>query len=230
MFGIALVAAALFCWQQLQPPTDFRIVVSGALVDELPPDTTLSFWRISDSRSEPIVRSVSALPIHLPYDQLSGKVWNVSFTSEKLGKAPLFTLELSRDLFDSPRKINIKLDPPVPQLRPMFDDWTYIRYTPNLSQRMTYRDLPRWDRSGTQLTNEHFVPVLKVVNETTGIEIHHGPMNEGCWGSQWFARLKRIPEIADGEILRYTVNYPSGGSFGEIETEFRLTFNKARHR
>lgn len=230
MFGIAVVAVAFYCWHQLQLNTDFKIVVSGALVDELPRDTTLTFWRISQTSDEPIVRSVSELPFRLPYDQLSGKTWNVSFASKSLGMSPLFTIELSHDLFDSPRKVNIKLDSPVPQLRPIMDDWTYIRYTPNISQRMHYRDLPRWDPSGTRLTNTPSIPVLKVVNETTGVDIHEAPMIEGCWGSQWFARLKRVPEIADGQILKYTVNYPSGGSFGEIVTEFRLIFNKARHR
>lgn len=226
---VSIATVCMFVWQQFQPMTDFEVVLSGPLSKELADDTVITIGRTSSKPEKPTRFSVSDIPFRLPFDKFANSPWTVIFSKPK-EKNALFTVQLSHDLFDKPRIIDISLVSPKPKLRPVRNDWKHIRYTANISQRMHYSVLPYWTGDGELSPSAKQTPVLKVVNLTTGDLIWDDLMAEGCWGSRWYSRLPNELEVQDGHELRYLVDYQSGGTFGSIETEFLFKRNASRHR
>ena len=210
--------------------TDFEIVLSGPLANELSDDTVIEFWRISNDPVKPTRFKLEQLPKKLAFDEFANSSWNVSFLDAGDTTIALFTVELSRDLFDKPRRINITLDPPEPKLRPFMNDWRKMRFTANISERMHYRDLPYWNQSGELTSVSKNAPTINVVDTQTGLPVWDNEMTDGCWGSRWFARLPDDLYLTDKQELHYRVDYDSGGTFGSISAEFFFKFNALRHR
>lgn len=224
-----LIASGLSIWLQNRPMTDFRFVLSGPLVEEIPHDTVAMIWKVSSNPVPPVSVPVSRFPVRIPFDQLANSTWNVSFVDPDAKDTPLFTVELSRDLFDQPRKINILLRKPAPQLRPFMDDWKRIRYTANISNRMHYRDLPFWDENGELTAGPRQPPIITVSQYPEGKILFKDEMTIGCWGSRWFSRMDDKFRVNSDTQLHFAVTYSSGGSFGDIETKFEFSHDASRH-
>jgi hypothetical protein len=198
------------------------------------PITILRFWRPEAFESKHGQRTfpVAELPALLPVSEYSDRSWHVDFWSPS-EKQTLFSVTLSRDLFDTPRKINIKLDPPKPQLRPFVDDWRNPLYTANISQRMQYRKLPYWDASLGKLISGTNVPELRVTRQETGAVVHASSMAENScyfwWPQQWYAPMDHTIQFPDNTKLIYSVTYDSGGLFDTFNAKWEFNYHSALH-
>lgn len=207
----------------------FTFVISGKLVDKLPEDTVLKFWTIRIRDNDTFkAHPVQDLPLKLPANWFSNQDCEVYFRSKRFGD--LFSLDLSRDLFDRPRKINIKLDAPHPHIRP--EHHRLIGYFPCVTKRMSYRDLPYW-HSGFRRLAAPRPPIMKITRLSDGKIIHNREMGTQCWARVWWAKMSRSvvdpEEFKDGHIYRCTVEYHSGGLFQPIQTTYDFTYDRVLH-
>lgn len=204
----------------------FRLKVSGTLADKLAPDTQLRFWYPSSDTSNWTECNLGDLPVSLPFEKLHGHAWHLDFVSKDAES--FFSVTLSRDLFDTPRLINVKLDAPTPHIRPIFGFARDVRYTAGITQRMRYRELPQWDRQQRSLTRAK-QPEMTIESLQDGAVIFDGKMVDGCMASKWFAIIDQEAELVDGVTYRMTVVYDSGGIFPPIKTTRDFTYRVALH-
>ncbi len=207
----------------------FELLFTGVVADKLKPEMQVIMWSPfgpSDASKQNVVKEflVADFPKRLDWNTFRNRRWVVEFKeSDRL----LFSVELSNDLFDRPRKIQVKLDPPTPHISPRFMGPSDIRYTGNITQRMEYRDFPRIDSVSKKLISPA-VPRMKIVVARTGKLLNTQIMETGCMGYSWWAKFpsKHPP---NGTQLRFIVDYDSGGLFPKIESERDFTFFKSMH-
>ncbi len=203
----------------------FRLKLSGLLANKLPPDTQLDFYTPFSDLPEGLTVGIDELPILLPFAEFEGQHWHVMFSSKAVRYS--FSVTLSKDLFDKPRVIDVKLDAPRPHIRPLFD-LRDIRYSAGITQRMEYRDLPFWDNELKTLGQAR-TPTMKIIALQGGNVIHNQPMGEVCAASRWFAFINPDVELTDGETYRMSVTYDSGGLFPTSATQCDFTYHSALH-
>ncbi|MEL6108274.1 MAG: hypothetical protein AAFU85_19785, partial [Planctomycetota bacterium] len=183
-------------------------------------------WYPASDTSNWVNLQICDLPVSLPLEQFTGKDWHLDFLSDN--RLPLLSVTLSRELFDKPRPINVKLDAPNPHIRPLFSLRRDVRYTAGISQRMRYRNLPRWDQTRKTLA----VPVppsIKIWRLRDGSSVYDGKMTEGCMGLRWFAVIDQSMALHDGDLYRMKVEYDSGGLFPKIVTSRDFRYDRTRH-
>ncbi|MCA9009535.1 MAG: hypothetical protein KDB01_07305 [Planctomycetaceae bacterium] len=207
----------------------FTFVISGPLVDKLPEDTVLKFWTIKIRDADAFrAHPIQDLPLKLPEGWFLDQNCTVYFESEKFGK--LFSVDLSRDLFDSPRKINIKLDKPKPHIRP--EHHRLFGYFPCITKRMSYHDLPYW-HSGYRRLAAPRPPIMKITRLSDGAVLFNREMEARCWTRVWWAGMSRsvvdFDEFKDGHTYRCSVEYHSGGLYEPIKTTFDFTYRFSIH-
>lgn len=205
---------------------NFQLKISGLLAEKIGPETELKFWYPASDTSDWAEFKLSELPLTLPFEQFKGHDWHVNFVGDN--HATIFSITLSRDLFDKPRTIDIKLDPPSPQIRPIFGITRDIRYTAAITKRMRYRSLPRWDNERDTFAAS-MPPAMTISAIGDGSTIYDGKLSDGCMGSRWFAIIDPKTTLRDGESYRMTVEYDSGGLFPAITTTLDFHFDAQRH-
>ncbi len=214
---IAFITAVLLssAGQSLADDAHYIVRISGVVAEKLPRDTAMVFWSprtdIHPSRSF----SVRSLPLKLPADQFTGWPWYLDFRDAS--NDVLFSVRLSRDLFDKPRTINVLLDEPKPRINPKYFP-TSLQYTANITQRMQYRDLPYWDEAA-QAFRPAQPPVITLSDLDTGKLLKRIPMEAGCMAEKWWAITDDAVAIPKGARLRFKVEYDSGGLFDKIVTQ-----------
>ena len=209
-------------------PANFELKVSGLLVKKLPQDTRLRFWCPVVAPEKWMSCKLSDLPVTLPADTFLNNIWIVEFVDPKQGQ--LFSMELSRNLFDSPREIDLKLDAPEPHIRLFFGFISDLTYYAGITKRMRYRDPPVWNATAGKFAKP-MVPVMKITRVADGAVIYEKPMKAGCMGFKWVAVIRDSlnVRIKDGTKLQFSVVYDSGGLFKTTTTTFDFTYNAERH-
>lgn len=225
--GIGFFAVAyLMTWNQCHAQDEnFEVTVSGQLASLLPDDTRLLFWNpiIEVKGGEYLLKDA---PLSLPFEQFAGHQWHVEFWSDEDGR--LFSVTLSPDLFDRPRRINILLNQPIPHIRLILGSSNTVMYFAPITQRMRYRDLPVWDANQGKFATLH-APVMKAVQVQDGIVVHDAEMESGCMAIRWCTYLDHRTVFRSGETDHFSVNYDSGGLFPEMETTFDFKYNPELH-
>ncbi|WP_286765252.1 MULTISPECIES: hypothetical protein [Rhodopirellula] len=204
---------------------DYELAIAGQLVDRLPSDTTLVFWHPSSQVAGGSV-SVDTLPAPLPAATYSGHAWHVNFVSKQQGR--LFSLTLSRDLFDKPRRITLRLDEPKPHIRPTFSFGKNAKYYAGMTKRMRYRDLPRWDKETDSFATP-VAPIMTIIRRDDGKVVHDATMEDGCMASRWWAFIDGDVTLQDQKDYRFAVIYDSGGLFPTFSTTKDFTFHASLH-
>ncbi|MCY2987149.1 MAG: hypothetical protein NTY19_04675 [Planctomycetota bacterium] len=202
----------------------FRLMVSGKLAEKLEADTTLSLWCPCNAPSAWISVGLTELPVDLPFERFHKQTWHVAFYSKKSG--PYFSVTLNHDLFDRARTVNILLDSPEPRLHADFG-WSgglFLFYSPNITKRMFYRDLPRWDATKGRIVQSP-APVVLVTRLRDGVTVYSGEMGDSCRASRWFIQPGALAsKLEDGEAYRASVRYDSGGLFPPTNTTCDFTY------
>jgi hypothetical protein len=229
------IAAALLILLGINPPalpddSDFEFTVSGALAAKLEPDTAIQIWSpVTETRPDWALFSVKKLPYKVPFKQLhAGHIWLASFHSLSQREV-VFSMGLSPDLFDKPRRIDLKLDPPKPRIRPGYLGRLDFWYYSGITQRMWYESLPFWDAKSQKLVKAK-PPVMTILRASDGVILKQSAMEEGCMGSKWYARLDRSLDLGLKTELRLVVRYDSGGLWEPMETKLNFTYDKSRDR
>lgn len=172
--------------------------------------------------------SIADMPVSVPFEQIeAGHNWYATFTSPKR-RGCLFSIFLSHDLFDKPRRISIRLDRPKPHIRPSGFGQMDFKYCPRITQRMFYSDLPRWDKDLKQLVAAER-PVIRITRVSDGVKIQESEMEVGCMGSKWWAKIDRSIDLGKRVDLKLHVRYDSGGLWEPMETELSFTYHEALH-
>ena len=97
-------------------------------------------------------------------------------------------------------------------------------YSPNVTKRMAYRDLPRWDATKERIVPAP-APVVTVTRLRDGLTVYNGEMGDSCGASRWFVRRGVLAsKLQDGEAYRASVNYDSGGLFPPTSTTCDFTY------
>ena len=222
-FLLIFAAAFAFCVSPLcGQETDFEVVVSGELAAKLEPNTFLSFSTIGTRKEYPYVSvatTIENLPFHLPSNYFQGRTVYARFQSPSLKKC-IFSMRLSSDLFDKPRRINLKLDAPKPSLRPTPLNGD-IKYSANITKRMAYELMPYWDSKLQKLTPLP-KPLVMRLAKPKGEVIETVQLGERCMGATWFAAFKKDIKLPIGTTLEYSVLYNSGGLFAPIDTKLQI--------
>lgn len=93
----------------------FEFTVTGDLVGKLEPDTRVVIWSgVIETKPNWARFSVKDMPASVPYKQLAAEhIWIASFISPAQRRT-VFSIGLARELFDKPRRIDLKLDRPTP--------------------------------------------------------------------------------------------------------------------
>ncbi|WP_148618696.1 hypothetical protein [Mariniblastus fucicola] len=192
-------------------------------MDKLEPNTRISVGTIGTSREFPYVAmsaSVESLPLYLPKKHFQDRYLRVSFYSHTQ-QTTIFSMEVSRDSMDKVRPIKLKLDKPNPNLR-IIAWWKRVRYKPAVSKRMSYVELPYWNKEIGKLTSAPQKPMLHVDNgegKTATIE-----MGDFCMGDRWHATLPDDFAPTSASTITYTVEYDSGGLFDSVATKFEYDY------
>ena len=230
---LTITAFGVRGWQLSRPLGHFELEITGTLADKLPLNTTLRFVENPDHRRTVSCElEVGDLPASLPtgYSRRGCVVefWSMVGASEQ----KLFSVVLDRDLFDSFCVITLKLDKPTPELNADFDFWATQRWSPNLTRRMRYLDLPWWNKKSQRLEPIPEMPKLAVVDVSNGEIVERcNLVRQECNFTGHFAELaEKTPyNLRDGDTLEFSVEYDSGGLFDTIETKTTFNFNKGRH-
>ncbi|MAP09555.1 MAG: hypothetical protein CMM00_12385 [Rhodopirellula sp.] len=222
----SLAFLATFASTALGEDPAFTLHLSGELAGKLSPDTQLCFWNTSADTSNRACYSIRDLPLTLPAEQFSGRQWHINFVSASTRSH--FSYTLSRDLFDTPRKIDVRLDVPEGHIRPIFGFARDVRYTALVTQRMRYRSLPCWDNESNTLTKP-VIPAMTIRKLDDGTVIHDAEMGDGCMAARWFAYIDRVTSLVDGATYRMTVVYDSGGLFPTQTSNFDFTYHRELH-
>ena len=206
--------------------SDFQVALRGKLASVLPDDTRLVFTSESMAVRDRPTTVVSQLPITLPYEKFKNRSCRVFFTSKSTRSS--FSIEVSRDLFDRPRTINIKLDAPTPHITPIFGLVRTIRYDAGITKRMKYIDLPYWNTELNSLDST-LPPQMRIESLQDKSVLYNRKMTAGCMGAKWFADIDRDIELKDGATYRITATYNSGGLFPVNTTTRDFTYHAALH-
>ncbi len=218
--------ASLVCTSlaHAQDPT-FEFTVSGVLASKLEPDTRVVIWSpIIESKPNWATFSVKDMPFRVPYKQLALHNWIADFISP-LQRQRVFSIALSSDLFDKPRRIDLKLDRPTPHIQPSYLGMLNFYYHAGITQRMWYWDLPSWDKENRRIVAAG-PPTMSIVRLSDGRKVYESVMEEGCMGAKWFVFVDRSVELGEKAELQLTVRYNSGGLWEPIETKLNFTYQK----
>jgi len=163
---------------------DFKFTMSGDLVDKLEPRTrVLISSPVVETKPNWVSFSIEEMPVTVPFKQLEAThAWLVIFTSPT-EHCRVFSIALSRDLFDRPRKIDLKLDRPCPRIRPSGLGRLKFQFHSGITQRMWYQDLPFWDKKRRRLVPAK-PPRMSVTHVSDGTRIQDSEMELGCMGSK----------------------------------------------
>ena len=163
----------------------------------------------------------------LPFEDYHDHEWHVTFYSRTARNA-WFSVTLSKDLFDQPSTIDVKLDRPSPRIEPAFAYHGDLYYAAWISERMRYSDLPYWDeKRGTLAASAP--PTVQILRSSDGGKVQESKMQTGCWATKWWAFIDRSADLTEGTELLAVVHYDSGGLFDPIETRCRFTYQKSEH-
>ena len=226
-FRFLVVAALLTCVTNTYAQVrGFDVNLEGDLVSKLPADTRLVFTNRSLQVRDRPTCDLSQLPITLPYEKFKDHSCRVFFSSKSTQAR--FSVELSRDLFDTLRPIRIRLDVPVPHITPLFGLGRSFRYIPRITKRMKYIDLPCWNKERDSL-GPTMPPNMKIVSLSDGSFLYNKEMGPGCMGAKWFADVNRDLKLEDGTTYRITATYDSGGLFPRVTTTRDFTYHASLH-
>ncbi len=225
ILAVSFVYVSSACAQR----SEFEFTVSGDLVDKLEPGTRVLIWNpVTETQPRWVRFSIEELPVSVPFKQLSaGHNWIAEFTGPK-DRRLLFSIVLSPDLFDKPRKIDLKLDRPNPRIRPSDVGRFHFQYVSAITQRMSYNDLPCWDQQRQRLVAAK-PPVMTIFRRSDGVNVHESQMENGCMGLKWFTYIDDLGDLGTKMDLQLSVRYESGGLWGPIETNLDFTYQKSRH-
>ena len=209
--------------------SDFEFTVSGDLTDKLEPGTHVLIWSpVIETQPRWVTFSISDLPVSVPFKQIkAGHYWIATFTSST-ENLTMFSIVLSPELFDKPRKINLKLDRPNPRIRPSDLGGLHFQYYSGITQRMKYRDLPFWDNKLQKIVAAK-PPVMTIIRESDGVKVFESKMEDGCMGAKWFTFIDDSVNLGKRANLQVIVHYDSGGLWKPIETKLDFTYDKLRH-
>jgi hypothetical protein len=225
LLAITLLASSLWTSLVRAQDSSFEFTASGTLVGKLEPDTRVLIWSPVIATKPQWARfSVKEMPLSLPYDQLAKHTWIASFISPSQ-RQTVFSIGLARDLFDKPRKIELKLDCPSPHIRPSDLGKLQFHYYAGITQRMWYEELPSWDRKNQRIVAAG-PPTMSIVRVSDGRKVQESVMGEGCMGSKWWTALAPSLDLGDKADLQLTVRYDSRGLWEPVETKHTFTYRK----
>ncbi len=208
---------------------NFELVLSGEVAKKLPPRVAVAASTIGTYQAPYIstTRMAEDFPLELPFAHYKDRDVFLSFFATGPDAGKLFSVRLSSDLFDKPRRINVKLSKPSPKIRGILG-WGEFRYTPAITKRMFYRELPFLDAKAGELVASPAPPVFELV-DADGKVLARKPMGDGCMGSKWFVKIDDAlwPKSSKDFILR--VKYDSGGLFETIQTESKFRYLPRLH-
>ena len=237
---LLLTAATVAAWLlQIPRPLDhFELDISGALVEKLPPDTKLRIVQNPDHRrTVDLEVELKDLPVKLSallphHYSRSGCVVEFWTKAQPAGEQKLFSVIVDCELFDKFRVITLRLDEPIPELNPEFDYWESQRWSPNLTRRMRYLDLPWWNKTTQQLEPIPEMPELIVTNAGSGKVLERSRLiRQECDFDGWYAWIADVEaKLQTGDKLNFSVEYDSGGLFDTIKTEELFKYSKDRHK
>ncbi len=228
MKSIAVVLLASFACASLAHGEDsiFEFTVSGDLVRKLEPDTRVLIWSpVTETKPNWARFAVKDVPVSVPYKQLAARhIWIASFISPAQ-RQTVFSVGLAPELFDQPRRIDLKLDRPTLRIRPSFLGKLQFEYYPGITKQMWYWSLPFWDKENKRIVAAE-PPLMRVVRISDGKKVQESAMKEGCMGSKWWAAIDPSLDLGDKTELRFTVQYDSGGLWEPMETNLNFKYRK----
>ena len=230
----AVASFAIRGWQLSHPLDHFEIDVGGAFATKLPADTFLRIVENPDHR--PVVDceiKLCDLPTRLPkaYSRRGCVVqfWSNIDTEEK----KLFSIFVDRNLFDEFRVITLKLDKPTPEINADLDFWATQRWSPVLTRRMRYLELPWWNAERNRLEPMPEMPQMIVSDSKNRRLVERCQLErEQCNFDGYYAQIaeNQPHNLQDGDGLLFSVEYDSGGLFEKIETKSEFKDNNRRHK
>ena len=169
---------------------------------------------------------IEDLPLKLPVKDFKNRYTRIYFYSPTLNKN-IFSMEMDGSLLDKPRPIRLLLNCPKASLRTTWD-WSRVRFTARVSNRMRYMDLPYWDKSARKLVPMPRPPMLKYkIGNQPEREIE---MRDFCYGFKWFALLPYDENKPNSDTtIRYRIKYDLGGAFKPIRARFEYDYRADRH-
>jgi hypothetical protein len=209
--------------------SDFEFTLSGALAGKLERGTRVLIWSpVIETKPKWVEFSIEDLPVTVPFQQLNAQhVWIVTFRSPT-DRAVVLSLELSHELFDRPRRIDLTLDRPNPHIKPSSLGRLQFYYHSGITQRMSYRELPFWDKDRQRIVAAT-PPVMRIVRLSDGAELQQSEMQEGCMGSMWWTSIDPSIGLGEHAALQFTVRYDSGGLWDPIVTKLGFAYHEALH-
>ena len=196
-------------WQLSRPLDHFELDVSGSMAAKLPQETVLRIVENPDYRRTVTCEfTISDLPARLPLSY-SRRGCVVEFWSA--GTYPeqkLFSVAVDRTLFDQFRVVKLKLDKPNPELNADVDFWASQRWSPNLTRRMRYLDLPYWNSKTQRLEPIPEMPKLVVTDVTSGEILDRCSLDHrDCDFNGYYAELahKKRYNLRHGDTHEFSV-------------------------
>ena len=222
---LSVVYTSLACAQR----SDFEFTLSGPLASKLDPGTRVLIWNpVIETKPKWVDFSIEDLPVTVPFEQLGARhIWIVSFVS-RAQRRTVFSIGLAPELFDKPRRIDLKLDRPSPRIRPSCLGRLDFQYYSGITQRMWYRELPFWDKECQRIVAAK-PPLLSIVRVSDGVNLQESEMEEGCMGSKWWAMIDRSLDLGEKTDLQFVVRYNSGGLWDPIVTKLDFTYHETLH-
>jgi hypothetical protein len=228
MKPIAVALLASFAYVGLAHGEDskFEFTLSGELVGKLEPDTRVLIWSpVAETKPNWARFAVKELPVSLPYKQLAARhMWIASFISPAQ-RQTVFSIGLAPELFEQPRRIELKLDRPTPRIRPSFVGKLQFEYYSAITQQLWYWDLPSWDKKNKRIVPAE-PPLMRIVRISDGKTVQESAMKKGCMGSKWWAAIAPSLDLGDKTELRFTVRYDSGGLWEPIESKLSFRYRR----
>jgi hypothetical protein len=209
--------------------SDFAFTLSGALAGKLEHGTRALIWSpVTETKPKWVEFSIEDLPVTVPFQRLNaGHVWIVTFRSPT-DDAAVLSLELSPELFDRPRRIDLTLDRPRPHIRPSGLGKLQFYYHAGITQRMSYRELPFWDKERQRIIAAK-PPVMRIVRVSDGAELQRSDMQEGCMGSRWWTSIDPLIDLGEHAALQLIARYDSGGLWDPIVTTLGFSYHESLH-
>ncbi len=212
----------------------FEIDIAGEIADLLSPQTQIRIVRNPERhRSIDSVHSLSDLPAKIPAHYSStGCVAEFWCADSNKSDQLLFSVVVDKELFDEFRVITLRLDRPTPELKPEYDYWAVQAWSPNITRRMRYRELPWFNTATNQFEPMPRQPEMMVTLASTGEILETCPLaKEVCRLDYRFGdftgssrtRFKR------GEEIVFSVNYTSN-IFKPIDTQHVVSFDPGKHK
>lgn len=231
----ALLAGEITTGKVAEPDAEFQFKLSGTVAGRLPDVCSVKvvpFW------GEPPypVWHIDEMPFTLPRERLmyfNGQK-NVPcagyvLVGDRKGNR-IVGVQLSADLFDKPRMVDLVLERPKTFVRPadVFGDFGF-RYHALISQRMQYFLLPRWDAEKQEFLSPS-APFLRIYNADTTELLFESEMWGMCFGHGWATNRIDLPaDMANKTQLDIVVTHDTGDLFGQLKTECSFTYSKNVH-